>query len=765
VTPDEQRFEDLRAEAELYRRLFDAANDPIVTFDINGIITAANAEAERILGHPRDALLGHHFQEFIHPDATQRVIETGLRLLAGEAVSPNVEVSGLARDGRQVIAEGRISLMRDARGRPAGWQVIYRDITKRKRVEEERRASEARYRQLVDGSIQGILISRNWVALFANQSLAHMLGFGDAKEMIGRDVRNFMEPADMPRIEGYASARARGEHVPTRYELQGRRRDGTPIWAVVEVSIIEWDGGPATLGTFIDITDRKASEERYRQLVEGSIQGIHIHRNWVTLFANRSLGQMLRVADVARLIGADARAHIHPDDVTRVQAYGTARIRGDAVPSHYEFRLVRTDGSTLWVENSVSVVQWEGGPAILSTLLDVSERKAAQDALLRHETQMRQAQKMEAVGQLAGGVAHDFNNLLVVIQGRAELLLRRFGADERLARDLKLIDTTAQRASALVRQLLAFSRRQVLQPTLIDLNEVVEGVSPMLRSLVGRDIELRTELSSTRAAVVADAVQMEQVLVNLVVNARDAMPNGGRVVLATTRADIDTDVAEHTAGARPGPYVAVTVRDTGKGMSQETMARVFEPFFTTKEPGRGTGLGLSTVYGIIEQSGGFVTVESEPGRGTTFRVYLPSAAVAGADAEVTPAVVDVVTSASTILLVDDDLAVREIVRDILIEEGFAVLEAANGEEAMRVIERDDGTIRLLLTDVVMPRMNGLQLAKNVGVQRPQMPILYMSGHVDPAGLGEGTLPVGAALISKPFSQELLVERVRAALAG
>jgi CheY-like chemotaxis protein len=209
----------------------------------------------------------------------------------------------------------------------------------------------------------------------------------------------------------------------------------------------------------------------------------------------------------------------------------------------------------------------------------------------------------------------------------------------------------------------------------------------------------------------------------------------------------------------------VTVRDTGKGMSQETMARVFEPFFTTKEPGRGTGLGLSTVYGIIEQSGGFVTVESEPGRGTTFRVYLPSAAVAGADAEVTPAVVDVVTSASTILLVDDDLAVREIVRDILIEEGFAVLEAANGEEAMRVIERDDGTIRLLLTDVVMPRMNGLQLAKNVGVQRPQMPILYMSGHVDPAGLGEGTLPVGAALISKPFSQELLVERVRAALAG
>ena len=506
------------------------------------------------------------------------------------------------------------------------------------------------------------------------------------------------------------------------------------------------------------IAELRAEADHYRQLVEGSIQGIHIHRNWVTLFANRSLAQMLGIADAATLVGGDARDYIHPEDVMRVQEYGAARIRGDAVPSHYELRLVRADGTALWVENSVSVVQWEGGPAVLSTLLDVSERKSAQDAL-------RQSQKMEAVGQLAGGVAHDFNNLLVVIQGRAELLLRRFGADERLARDLKLIDTTAQRASALVRQLLAFSRRQVLQPTLIDLNEIVEGVSPMLKSLIGRDIELRTELSPGRAAVVADPVQMEQVLVNLVVNARDAMPNGGRVVLSTARAEIDADVAQQAPGARPGPYVAVTVKDIGKGMSAETMARIFEPFFTTKEPGRGTGLGLSTVYGIVEQSGGFMTVESEPGHGATFRVYLPSAAIAGADAGAPAPLPDAAALASTILLVDDDVAVREIVRDILIEEGFAVLEAANGEEAMRVIERDDGTIRLLLTDVVMPRMNGLQLAKNVGQRRPEMPILYMSGHVDPAGLGQGSLPVGAALISKPFSQELLVERVRIALAS
>src|SRR5207249_9627526 len=299
-----------------------------------------------------------------------------------------------------------------------------------------------------------------------------------------------------------------------------------------------------------------------------------------------------------------------------------ARLRGEAVPSQYELQATRRDGSLIWVDIQVAEILWEGEPAVQSTVLDITERKRAEQALRQSEAQLRQVQKMEAVGQLAGGVAHDFNNLLTVITGRTELLLLRLAADDPHRRDVELVRKTADRAASLTQQLLAFSRKQMLQPRVLDLNGVVAGMAQMLKPLIGATVEMVTSLDPTLGRVKADPAQIEQIVLNLAVNARDAMPQGGRLIIETTNVELDSTFVETHPGASAGPHAMLSVRDTGIGMSSEVQAHLFEPFFTTKGVGKGTGLGLATVYGIVKQHGGYVRIESAAGAGTTVRIYL-----------------------------------------------------------------------------------------------------------------------------------------------
>jgi PAS domain S-box-containing protein len=379
------------------------------------------------------------------------------------------------------------------------------------------------------------------------------------------------------------------------------------------------------------------------------------------------------------------------------------------------------------------------------------------------EAQLRHAQKMEAVGRLAGGVAHDFNNLLTVITGRSQLLLLKLAPESPLRRDVELVEETAHRASALTRQLLAFSRKQMVQPRIVDLNEVVRGMETMLSRLIGEDIALTTHLDATAGCVRADPAQLEQMIVNLAVNARDAMPLGGRLTLETSYIQLDEGFARQHVGLRPGPHVRLTVRDTGVGMDGLIKAHLFEPFFTTKGPGKGTGLGLATVYGIVTQSGGAIRVESEPGQGATFTIELPRVD-APPDLPADPGLVEAAPHGSeTVLLVEDELEVRGLARDILRQQGYTILESADGDEALRIGREHAGPIHLLVTDVVMPLMGGRELADRLRAGRRETKVLYVSGYTDDAILRQGVSETGTAFLAKPFTASALAHKVRQVL--
>jgi two-component system cell cycle sensor histidine kinase/response regulator CckA len=391
---------------------------------------------------------------------------------------------------------------------------------------------------------------------------------------------------------------------------------------------------------------------------------------------------------------------------------------------------------------------------IQCNIRDITARKRAE----RGDEQIQQSQRMEAVGQLAGGVAHDFNNLLCVIMGYCELLEERFAPEDSNRRMVEQIHNAADRASALTQQLLAFSRRQVLRPLVLDLNALVTGMVTMLRRLIGENIEVATSLLPDLGHVKADPTQIEQILMNLAVNGRDAMPGGGTITIETTNVELNDSHARQHAEVKPGSYVMLAVSDTGVGMDGETQARIFEPFFTTKQRGRGTGLGLSTVYGIVKQSAGYIWAYSEPGRGTTFKIYLPC--VKG-ELEVLRWEKPLsVHGSETILLVEDNELLRELAREMLEEFGYAVLDSGCPSDAIRTAEQHEGPIALLITDLVLPQVNGRVLAEQLTAVRPEMKVLYTSGYRDHASVEQGELEAGCPFLEKPFTKDDLAKRVR-----
>ncbi|PYV43796.1 MAG: hybrid sensor histidine kinase/response regulator [Acidobacteria bacterium] len=394
---------------------------------------------------------------------------------------------------------------------------------------------------------------------------------------------------------------------------------------------------------------------------------------------------------------------------------------------------------------------------------DISERKRAEEALRQSEEQLRQSQKMEAVGRLAGGIAHDFNNLLTAIIGYGEILLNKLGDRSPLSADILEIKKAGERAATLTRQLLAFSRKQVLQPRVLNLNDVVTGMENMLRRLIGEDIDFVTHPDPALGQVKADPGGIEQVILNLVVNARDAMPVGGKLTIETANVDLDQAYARDHVAVQPGPYVMLAVSDSGIGMTAEVRSHLFEPFFTTKEEGKGTGLGLSTTYGIVKQSGGNIWVYSELGRGATFKIYLPHVEEAVVPVEAKLSSAETKKACETILVVEDEEVIRRLVCSILQEHGYTLLDARNGSEALMISERHAGPIHLMLTDVVMPQMGVRELTQAIARSRPQTRVLYVSGYTDDAIIHHGVLDEGMHFIQKPFTTVALSRKVREVL--
>jgi PAS domain S-box-containing protein len=550
------------------------------------------------------------------------------------------------------------------------------------------------------------------------------------------------------------------------------RADGLVQWLRWEVR--PWRTTAGDVGGIIifteDITARKRAEEALYQSEKRFAKTFRANPLAMSL-CRQSDGHFITINDsFIRLFGYhreevightsfELNMYRHPDD--RVELMRQLQEQGALY--NYELTMLTKSGEPRQTLLSIELIDLNGETYLLSIMVDITERKEAEATQAKLEEQLRQAQKMESIGRLAGGVAHDFNNLLTVIQGYAELMQMRLASDDPLRRSAAQIQQAAESAASLTRQLLAFSRKQILAPTRLDLNELVSNLHKMLKRLIGEDILLETNLTPNLHAVLADPGQMEQVLLNLVVNARDAMPTGGRLTLETANVELDQVYLSTHLEAPLGPAVMLAVTDTGQGMDKQTQAQIFEPFFTTKTVGQGTGLGLSTVYGIVKQSGGDIHVYSEPGQGTTFKIYLPAVETAAGPLSPEQAQPEVRGGSETILLVEDEEMVRSLILTVLEEEGYTLLEARRGEEALILARTHPGAIDLLITDVVMPEMSGRVLAGQLTALRPGLKVLYISGYTDDAVVRHGLLTAEVEFLSKPFSPTVLAGKVRAML--
>lgn len=616
----------------------------------------------------------------------------------------------------------------------------------------------------MDSSVDGMtIVNAQGVHVYANSAFAKMMGHDSSEAMIGKQWQEVTHSLDRDRLV---------PEIREGLQKDGRwfgpvsmvHKDGSMFSAEMAVTLLP-DG--STVCVSRDVTDKKSAElaraeaeTKYKMIIERVAAISYIAELGVDGIWHFVSPQ---VEDILGYTPEEWLAHsrdwikcVPQEDHAVIWAAEEASLRDEQFQA--EYRIIRKDGKVVWVSDTAVVVTAgnDRHPMMEGIIVDITERK-------QMETQLQQSHRMEAVGRLAGGIAHDFNNLLTIMKGYAELALNRPGIPAGVQGDVRQIGDAAERASALVRQLLAFSRRQVLQPKALDLNANVQSLETLLRRLLGEDIEMVTACSADAGTIKADPSQIEQVVMNLVVNARDAMASGGRLTIETSNVELDDVYAGEHASVKAGHYVMLAVSDTGVGMDSETQAHIFEPFYTTKSGGRGTGLGLSTVYGIVKQSGGYIWVYSELGLGSTFKVYLPRVEGATAGPVEKKEHIAALPGTETILLVEDEVGVRELAEVLLKQQGYKVLTAADTDDALRIAAERSGEIHLLLTDVVMPVLSGRELAKKITARYPQTRVLYMSGYTDNVIATGGVLEPGVAFLQKPFTPKGMAAKVREVL--
>lgn len=740
-----------------YRLLFEKNPQPMWVYDLQSLaFLAVNQAAVEHYGYSREEFLRMTIMDIRPFEDLPALLESVSKTV------PGIETAGAWKHRKKngTLIDVEITSHDLAWAGHSARLVSVEDITGRKRTEEDLRKSEESYRLLVEQSPDAIVVHRRGTIVFANGGAAALFGAPSTDKLLGKQHLDFVHPDNREAVKERMQEFSSDLVSVRRNETKFLRLDGKEIYAEVAARSIIYQGEAATQVMFRDVSLRKKAEEELRQSEERFHKAFHASPEPTTI-ATASEGRYIDVNDSFLRVTGYQRDEVisrtsvelkfweRPADRTVL----VERLNKDGSVRDLEITFRTKSGEHRTALDSAECVEIAGQKCILAIFKDITEQRTL-------EKQLRQAQKMEAIGQLSGGIAHDFNNLLSVIIGYSEVLEESLPQGDPLHKNCQQIRKAGQSAASLTRQLLAFSRQQVLEPRVLDLNAVVRHVEKMLRRLIGEHIDLTVALSPTLGRVKADQGQIEQVIINLAVNARDAMPDGGKLTLETGDIDLDQDYVQRHPLHPPGPYVLLTVSDTGVGMDAETQARIFEPFFTTKEIGKGTGLGLATVYGVVKQSGGFIWVYSELEHGTTFKIYLPRTAEAmGADRPAWPT--QSLRGTETVLLVEDEEALREFTATALTQSGYTVLTAERPDKALEIISQHQGPIHLLLTDVIMPGMNGRTLAGNLVAKRPEIKVVYMSGYT--GFTHPGLLDSNVVLLQKPFTREALLHKVREGL--
>ncbi|UCE60219.1 MAG: PAS domain S-box protein [Phycisphaerales bacterium] len=768
--------EEIRRNEKKFRLLYEQSPLGYQSQDAQGRLIEVNPAWLEMFGYTRDEVIGRWFGDFLTPDYVDLFRERFPRSkAAGE--TRDVQFDMLRKDGTSIRVEIDGKIGYDSRGNFKQTHCIVRDITERKRFEDALKRSEARYRELFESIQEGIaLVDENEQIQLCNPAFAKIVDEDSVDDVTSKNFLDYVPKSQREMILRQTQERKR--KVSSHYEhdiITARRK----IKNVLVAAAPRFDDQGTYVGAFgaiLDITERKqaqeelrANEERYRNLVSNLRQHfLYVHdTNGVFTYVSPSVSEILGYTQSEML--SHIADHLTENPINEAAKEKTELSIQGVQQEPYEVEVVHKDGSIRLLEVVETPLFGPDGnvAAIEGIAQDITERKQL-------EEQLRHAQKMQGIGQLAAGVAHEFNNLLVGILGNSELLLSSLRDDTlgKYRQSLEDINRCGERAAVLTQQLLSFAQKKSPQVTLFDVNKVVVGARRMLQRLMGERIEMEAVLADKLFPIRADEGEIERVILNLAINARDAMPKGGTLTIRTANVTLDeADIAGHP-GARPGPHVELTVTDTGCGMSKETVERIFEPFFTTKPVGQGTGLGLSTTFADVTKIGGHIKVDSQLGAGTTFKVYLPQAEgdlpadegdAARVEAPGTPPAESKPCGSETILVCDDEELVLGSISYLLESQGYTVIRAPNARQALEAASSYDGTVSLLLTDVVMPEMNGRELAEGLTKRFPELKIIYMSGYAD--DILEAGSPPGEQLefLQKPITSETLFQRVREVL--